>query len=191
MAALLPTHAYQPGKQCPPHLSPFTDGAEGYVPAERLRSAMSGEADEEGSEGGEENDDEDGEEGEDQDDDDDEEEEEEEDDDDDEEEEEDDDDEEDEDDETAQYKREMAAEAAGVPVARAKGKKRGALSSEARAAAEEKELAKGMMSRKKQRLYERMQYGIKKKAAAADVLKQKRAAIEAADGKQRKKGKKS
>ena len=74
----------------------------------------------------------------------------------------------------------MAAEAAGVPVARAKGKKRGALSSEARAAAEEKELAKGMMSRKKQRLYERMQYGINKKQAAADVLRQKRAAIDAA-----------
>ena len=36
-----------------------------------------------------------------------------------------------------------------------------------------------MLSRKKQRLYERMQYGIKKKAAAADVLKQKRTDIEA------------
>ena len=49
-----------------------------------------------------------------------------------------------------------------------------------------------MLSRKKQRLYERMQYGIKKKAAAADVLKQKRADIEAeGSGSKKKKGKKA
>ena len=45
---------------------------------------------------------------------------------------------------------------------------------------EEKELAKMMMSRKKRRLYDRMQYGIERKAAAADVLREKRAAIDAA-----------
>merc|ERR1712204_26676 len=101
-------------------------------------------------------------------------------------------DEEDEDEEAAQYKRELAAEKAGVAVGPAKGKKRGAPSSEEKAAAEEKELAKLMLSRKKQRLYERMQYGIKKKAAAADVLKQKRADIEAeGSGSKKKKGKKA
>ena len=51
---------------------------------------------------------------------------------------------------------------------------------EQRAANEEKELAKMMMSRKKRRLYDRMQYGIERKAAAADVLREKRAAIDAA-----------
>lgn len=30
---LLPTHAYRPGIVCPPHLSPFGDGKEGYTPA--------------------------------------------------------------------------------------------------------------------------------------------------------------
>ena len=36
-----------------------------------------------------------------------------------------------------------------------------------------------MMPRKKKRLYDRMQYGIQKKAAAADVLQKKRDAIDA------------
>ena len=67
----------------------------------------------------------------------------------------------------------------------------GAPSSAEKAAAEEKELAKLMMTRKKQRLYERMQYGIKKKAAASEVLKQKRADIDAQGGSKKKKAKKA
>ena len=124
--ALLPTHAYQPNKQCPPHLSPFVDGAEGYVPGERLHSAMTGEAedDEEAVDGEDGGMDVAGEEDEDEDDED--------------EEDEDEEDEEDEDEEAAQYKRELAAEKAGVAVGPAKGKKRGAPSSEEKAAAEEK-----------------------------------------------------
>ncbi|EOD20301.1 hypothetical protein EMIHUDRAFT_242189 [Emiliania huxleyi CCMP1516] len=42
------------------------------------------------------------------------------------------------------------------------------------------ELAKMMMSRKKRRLYDRMQHGIQKKAVAADALRAKRASLEAA-----------
>uniref|UniRef100_A0A7S4BWV3 Pescadillo homolog n=1 Tax=Chrysotila carterae TaxID=13221 RepID=A0A7S4BWV3_CHRCT len=38
--SLLPTHAYRPGKLCPPHLSPFLDGSEGYTPKERLQAAI-------------------------------------------------------------------------------------------------------------------------------------------------------
>ena len=56
-------------------------------------------------------------------------------------------------------------------------------------AEEEKELAKLMMSNKKRKLYERMQYGINKKSAAADVLRQKRVAIDAASSKAPKKRK--
>jgi len=37
-----------------------------------------------------------------------------------------------------------------------------------------------MMSRKKRRLYDRMQHGIQKKAVAADALRAKRASLEAA-----------
>eukprot|EP00966_Prymnesium_polylepis_P236175 5462070-Prymnesium_polylepis.1 len=37
---LLPPQRYRVGVKCPPHLSPFIDGAEGYVPAERVRQAL-------------------------------------------------------------------------------------------------------------------------------------------------------
>ena len=37
---LLPPHPYRPGLRCPPHLSPFHDGAEGYTPAERIHGAI-------------------------------------------------------------------------------------------------------------------------------------------------------
>ena len=82
-----------------------------------------------------------------------------------------------------QYKRELKAEVAGVPYAKgsdAKRKPKVATQSPAeKQAAEEQELAKLMMSRKKRKLYDRMQYGIEKKAVAADVLQQKRALIDA------------
>ena len=41
--ALLPAHGYRPGVVCPPHLSPFLDGKDGYVPSERLRRAATEE----------------------------------------------------------------------------------------------------------------------------------------------------
>jgi len=44
---------------------------------------------------------------------------------------------------------------------------------------EERRLAIIMMSKKKRKLYERMQYGIQKKAAAASRLRTKRAALDA------------
>uniref|UniRef100_A0A7S3SFK0 BRCT domain-containing protein n=2 Tax=Emiliania huxleyi TaxID=2903 RepID=A0A7S3SFK0_EMIHU len=52
--ALLPTAPYRPGRLCPPHLSPFLDGDEGYTPLERVRAALtaSGGAGEAEGEGG-------------------------------------------------------------------------------------------------------------------------------------------
>ena len=47
--ALLPTHPYAAGAQCPAHLSPFLDGAEGYTPRERLAMAAAGEGATEGA----------------------------------------------------------------------------------------------------------------------------------------------
>ena len=185
--AVLPTHAYRPGVQCPPHLSPFLDGGEGYEPKERVRQAAmeaaadaggrlleheGGDADdgdgsgEEGS--GEEGsgDDGSGEEGEEEEE---------------EEEEDDDDDDDDDNDEARQYSRELASEFAGKSYAPQDGgsKKRRSMPADG-AAGEEKALAMLMMSRKKRRLYDRMQYGIEKKKVAADVLRAKRDALDAA-----------
>ena len=76
-----------------------------------------------------------------------------------------------EDEEARDYARELAAEVAGVPYAegRAKGVKAGvktgvtAVGKAGAKGSEEKELAMLMMSRKKRRLYDRMQFGIERK----------------------------
>ena len=85
------------------------------------------------------------------------------------------------------YAAEVAAEVEGVSYNPNEKKRKGGAAGgggggggAAAVANEEKELAKMMMSRKKRRLYDRMQYGIERKAAAADVLREKRAAIDAA-----------
>lgn len=197
--ALLPAHPYAPGGRCPPHLSPFLDGNEGYTPIERIRQAIeaarargeggaegdlgAGEAQEEsesddGSAPGDEGDEEDEE---------------------DESESEDEDELDSEDEEAAEYARELKAETAGrsynetTEAPRKRKGKGGAQSAEAKRDEEAKELAKMMMSRKKRRLYDRMQHGIQKRAAASDVLQQKRKALEAskAKGSPKKKGKKA
>ena len=173
--ALLPTHPFQIGKRCPPHLSPFQDGAEGYVPAERIRQILADVA--EGAEGAAGEDD-DMEGGEDEEDDEDEDEDEEG-------EDEDEEDEEEEDDDAREYKRELRAEMSGksyggsvAKQSAAKGRSSGKPDAAALQAEEEKELAIMMMPRKKKRLYDRMQHGIKKKEAAADVLRKKREVID-------------
>lgn len=205
--ALLPTHPYAPGKHCPPHLSPFLDGHEGYTPVERIRQAIEAAAAQSESSGGGEvsaleearaaagresggrsDDDEGGS----------------------------DDDEGGSDDESdveesdesheekldseeeaaAEYARELKTEALGRSYNEAaeSGGARKRKDKEATATTkreeEAKELAKMMMSRKKRRLYDRMQHGIRKKAAASQVLQQKRKAIDA-KGKGAKKGRKA
>jgi len=172
---LLPTHAYRPGATCPPHLSPFIDGSDGYAPHERVRQAAQeehndeseldeaqmgqeeagqnaivrhGDEAEEVEEAGHE-----------------------------------------------QNSAELAGEMHGdhrlaafvtkstAPVGREEARAidrngevtlTGALDAD-----EERRLAIIMMSKKKRKLYERMQYGIQKKAAAASRLRTKRAALDA------------
>ena len=183
---LLPTYAYRPGVKCPPHLSPFADAGKGEEPKERVRLAVleatqaadkgdDAEAeeaeDDEGDEEDEEGDEEEGEEEED-----------------------DDEEDEEEDEEAALYRKELAAEVAGVSYAEttaaksaAAAKRKHAGASGAGGGGEEKELAMMMMSRKKRRLYDRMQYGINRKADAEAKLQAKRDAIDAA-AKAKKKG---
>eukprot|EP00741_Cyanophora_paradoxa_P017274 tig00020961_g16684.t1 len=201
---LLPVPEYAPGAELPPHLSPFVDDeAEGYVPArrhylERLRrdaegtdgdllaaaEAGGGMAGPEPEAGPEEDEDEDedeeedegamnelddleGSEGE---------------------------------AEEAEDEEEEAPAKAGKKKKEKKGQQRGSEASSAgegaakaakgaakearpsrkeREAAEEKELAKIMMTKKQKRLYGRMQHGIKRKQDAAEALETKRARIDA------------
>eukprot|EP00316_Scyphosphaera_apsteinii_P019867 CAMPEP_0119336936 /NCGR_PEP_ID=MMETSP1333-20130426/92938_1 /TAXON_ID=418940 /ORGANISM="Scyphosphaera apsteinii, Strain RCC1455" /LENGTH=665 /DNA_ID=CAMNT_0007347873 /DNA_START=90 /DNA_END=2087 /DNA_ORIENTATION=+ len=189
--AMIAVHPYLPGKKCPPHLSPFLDGPEGYQPIERLRLAMEQrdsvsvverEDDGEDDDVDENEDDEDADEAEDEGDEDEDEG--------DEDEAEDEEDEEDED--AAQYARELAAEVAGMPYSetkapRPKAKRVGPSAAQKREV-EEKELAKMMMSRKKRRLYDRMQHGIQRKEAAAEVLRKKRVALESSSKTKKKRG---
>ncbi|KAL1521139.1 hypothetical protein AB1Y20_022693 [Prymnesium parvum] len=172
--SLLPPQRYKPGVKCPAHLSPFQDGAEGYVPLERVRQAMMEAAGGGGAEGQvqegenddaeEDDEDEDGEE--------------------DEEDEEDEENEDEEDDEgedvedAREYAKELKAELAGKAYSARKTKPAAQAATKASPAKEEKELAMMMMPRKKRRLYDMMQHGIKKKESAADVLRKKRERIE-------------
>jgi pescadillo protein len=180
--SLVATHPYRPGVICPAHLSPFGGGSEGYNPADRLAltaaAAAAAEEEEEEEEeevDGEESDDAGGEEDEDDED-------------------EDEDEDEEESDEgeeaatAAEYASELASEIGGGG---SKGKSGRAKAAAAAAAqkggkaaemSEEKALALMMMPRKKRRLYDRMQHGIQKREAAADVLRSKRAALDAEAG---------
>jgi len=179
--ALLPTHAYWPGVKCPAHLSPFVDTGTGEEPKERVRLAVlaaTRAADEAG--GGDDEDDLlEGDEDQDEDPD------------------AEDDDSDDEDDnesdgdiahdadEALRYRKELAAEAAGKSYADSAAadlikRKRQNTANDDGKVSEDKALAMMMMSRKKRRLYDRMQYGINKKAEAEQKLQAKRDAIDAA-----------
>jgi pescadillo protein len=88
-----------------------------------------------------------------------------------------DDDDEEHDEDAAQYARELAAEVAGVASGDVPKGPKSRKKPQRTREEEEKELAMMMMTRKKRRLFDRMQFGIQRKAAAADTLKQKRAAL--------------
>ncbi|KAJ3205149.1 mRNA-binding ribosome synthesis protein nop7 [Dinochytrium kinnereticum] len=180
---LLKTKGYHPGEELPPHISPFGNGAEGYDPLEKLDTEIgdSEKAEDEADDiaGDEEEDDEDDED--------------------------ENDDEFEDDDEEAIYKAELAAEAAGMSFSEymekkakeedATGKTSKSSTSEAPKkrkasqaeleAAEEKELAKMMMSKKDRRLYNQIEFGKKKKEAEANKLREKRIELEKAAKKQK------
>ncbi|KAG7391044.1 mRNA-binding ribosome synthesis protein [Phytophthora boehmeriae] len=185
---LLPLARYVPGAELPPHLSPFVnDDHEGYTPEyrkelEKLKSASQvlREVGAVGDEGASDSEDEDNQEEayaadlkaeldgkadeENSDDDDDEEEEEEE------------DAEEEEEEEEEQKEKPSSLKRKADSVTSEKKSKRAKKEEEA---AELKELAKTMMSKKSKRLYDRMQYGLGKKADKIQKLEDKRAKLEA------------
>eukprot|EP01006_Ploeotia_vitrea_P050545 TRINITY_DN67474_c3_g1_i1.p1 TRINITY_DN67474_c3_g1~~TRINITY_DN67474_c3_g1_i1.p1 ORF type:complete len:641 (-),score=414.11 TRINITY_DN67474_c3_g1_i1:69-1991(-) len=160
--ALLPTDPYAVGAALPPHLSPFVDDEkEGYVPKQRQVLAKWGAAangqsvddeddvdDDEEEEGDSGNEDGDSDQDESDDDDDGDES--------------DDEDKEDDDEEEEEQPKKKKQK---------KNKKR-------KREEEAKELAKIMMPKKDRRLYQRMQYGIKKKADANAKLEARRVALE-------------
>ncbi|KAG7380674.1 mRNA-binding ribosome synthesis protein [Phytophthora pseudosyringae] len=178
---LLPLTRYVPGAELPPHLSPFVnDQQEGYTPEyrkelEKLKSASQvlREVGAVGDEGASDSEEEDAEEayaadlkaevdgkavekdGSDDDEDEDDEEEEE---------------EEEEEEKSASLKRKAGASITETKSKRVKKEEE---------AAELKELAKTMMSKKAKRLYDRMQYGLGKKADKIQKLEDKRVKIEA------------
>jgi pescadillo protein len=157
---LLPAHAYRPGVICPAHLSPFCDGNEGYLPTERVRQAAAagtcsvrresngkGDGMDEGGKGSEEDSDgEDNRSGQEG---------------------------ESEEELSMQYEAELSKEVTGHTTAKLRSSK-ALTQGSAPVEDEEKALAMLTMPHKKRRLYDRMQFGINRKAAAAAALRAKR-----------------
>ncbi|KAJ3108094.1 mRNA-binding ribosome synthesis protein nop7 [Phlyctochytrium planicorne] len=195
---LIKTKGYHPGETLPPHLSPFGNGPDGYDPTNPMAEDENEDAEEEDVTDGKDQDVvmENGEDAEG-----------------DEEEEEDDEEsgevEMDDDEDEAIYKAELEAEAAGLTfseymeklekeegssaakklkstakAAAVSDKKRKASQAELEAA-EEKELAIMMMSKKDRRLYNQIQFGKNKKQAEADALRAKKAELEKTAKKQK------